>query len=490
MPTRGHVILPNRINEAYDAALESCRDIKASIKKTDPSTFVIDGRFPMSWLKNRFASDFKVILTDSEKGTTLSIYDFFVVAPDKKYIDIFFAAFAKRIPLPGSYQIEKVDQVPEAGREVGKKTVNIAVQGSALLFRPEQYAFNPALVRRSEYDIEIADAGNVPQVKDADTLVVLPIELGNTLQFRKKKGATEPLLQIPIAGIRKIEMVAESEGRFRKKDNLMLGIDFGASENHFRIVVDVNDKQINEIIGQVQKSKELEETYWKGFDLTYTYGDDATSNKTKIYFGAPFLAEGEDVLWEYSKVEGIVNKRLLAIAALTNFRAFVYFFDTHECGRVPLPAVDDVIVTNQQRVSNSNSIGTFTGRGGRAFSGVYSGTRSGSSQTIGDVVFMSNGRDVVTFSQVSDPHGLARLAKAAIKQINVIEEPISETDNGTKSNISSDISKSCSKCGHANPKQSRFCNKCGSGLQNDCGKCGQINPEDASFCNKCGFALR
>lgn len=49
----------------------------------------------------------------------------------------------------------------------------------------------------------------------------------------------------------------------------------------------------------------------------------------------------------------------------------------------------------------------------------------------------------------------------------------------------------CSQCGLDNPKQSKFCRKCGVSLRGllRCTQCGCENPEDSVFCTECGERL-
>ena len=49
----------------------------------------------------------------------------------------------------------------------------------------------------------------------------------------------------------------------------------------------------------------------------------------------------------------------------------------------------------------------------------------------------------------------------------------------------------CSQCGLENPKQSKFCRKCGTtlGVRLPCAQCGFQNPGDSVFCTECGERL-
>jgi uncharacterized membrane protein YvbJ len=49
----------------------------------------------------------------------------------------------------------------------------------------------------------------------------------------------------------------------------------------------------------------------------------------------------------------------------------------------------------------------------------------------------------------------------------------------------------CNQCGLENPKQSKFCRKCGAslGMHLQCPQCGSKNPGDSLFCTECGERL-
>lgn len=49
----------------------------------------------------------------------------------------------------------------------------------------------------------------------------------------------------------------------------------------------------------------------------------------------------------------------------------------------------------------------------------------------------------------------------------------------------------CHQCGLENPKQSKFCRKCGASLRDpsQCPQCGSENPGDSIFCTECGERL-
>jgi hypothetical protein len=216
---------------------------------------------------------------------------------------------------------------------------------------------------------------------------------------------------------------------------------------------------VQEILAQVKACKSVEEDYWDTVDLQYIL--DGETKTTQLSYKAPFLSEGEELLWINTKVEGIANKRIRWLEALTNFRALYYDFLKHDSGRIPLIFVDDVIVKNKN-TSGSDRIGTFVGTGMRA---------SLDSGMIGDVHFIRDGMPTVSFLQVSDPYELADLAKVVIEklfasvkpkkktQLPMMEGPVIEV----KTNESGEPI--CPYCGAVNQVSLRFCNSCGYALR-------------------------
>jgi hypothetical protein len=110
-----------------------------------------------------------------------------------------------------------------------------------------------------------------------------------------------------------------------------------------------------------------------------------------IYPLAPFLAEGEELVWYNT---GIVKKKIAWLQALTNYRVYYYDYVQHLGVSVLIPGLQDVVVMNQKRASNSTSIGTY------AMSRYnITGFRNNrtTSLTLGDVQFIAEGRPCIIF---------------------------------------------------------------------------------------------
>jgi hypothetical protein len=191
------------------------------------------------------------------------------------------------------------------------------------------------------------------------------------------------------------------------------------------------------------------------------------------------LGNGEVELWSFAaKTKGFFRIKVIISLVVTNFRIMrVDQQNKKVLGYFLFTWLDDVIVMNTHRVSQSVGYGVSTGhyvRTGQRFS-------SGTSKTIGDIVFIINGQKI-SWEGIPDPTGLKNFIKS-IKR--TMYDPLTKLE--TKSSRGGIP---CSGCSLQNPKNSKFCNNCGKSLASVCSKCGNSNPINSSFCSKCGFSLR
>src|SRR5829696_6413204 len=198
----------------------------------------------------------------------------------------------------------------------------------------------------------------------------------------------------------------------------------------------------------------------------------------------------EETLWRNQVTKGIFKKMVVEVQTITNYRIL-----RNDKG-IMFKDIDDMVVTNQHRVSQSNYMGTYYGRYTRF--GV--GNTQSRSKTIGDVVFMRQGRPVIRFNQIADPHGVVRLAKSVKR--NVVQSLKNEEKKSQQLQMENERDKKerpfrrtqgsvvlCRQCKNENQQGSKFCNNCGTKLQNSCPSCGTDNPENSAFCGKCGSKL-
>ena len=366
---------------------------------------------------------------------------------------------------------------------------------------------DPSLVKRFEYNAEVNSHYN--EIKDTCKLIIHPIEVGNKIELQRKDNT--PLLAISLKNIEAVSPLTQSKGTFRKKNELLIEIvvsnDNNNNQHKNSIKLYVKKKYVWEILNQIKNLKRLEEEYWETINLQYSVNGEPMSSA--IYYKTPFLANGEEVLWIMRKSHGKLHKHIDWLQALTNFRVVRYHFCTHKFETVFLYDVEDIIITNQHTTSTSSRIGTFTRRENKSSFLLTKRmmTSPNKNSTVGDVIFVRNGKPFITFYQIHDPVALAELAKTTAKQYfsqdnksssmlllqqqqEQEQEQKAESEKTDPLQIEKTLQTICTSCRNINPNKSIFCNKCGSELRTCCSKCDNFNPAGSAFCNKCGFTLR
>jgi hypothetical protein len=157
---------------------------------------------------------------------------------------------------------------------------------------------------------------------------------------------------------------------------------------------------------------------------------------------------GEKVLWKRDIKRGIIHKEVTVEERITNIRIFQYNVETQKLmSLIPLKMLPDVVIQNSRRSSQSTGSGVYS-------YGVYTGSRSGTSRTIGDVVIMKNGVIYTRLRNVVDPQGVKQLINRLKKEVAAAQKqaPLRLRAPGIV----------CKSCGTKLPPGSNFCNKCGS----------------------------
>lgn len=128
---------------------------------------------------------------------------------------------------------------------------------------------------------------------------------------------------------------------------------------------------------------------------------------------------GEKVLWQRDLTRGIIHKQVTVQERITNMRITRYEVETHKFDQLPTKNNFDVIVQNSRRSSQSYGGGSFVSSYGM---GVYSGSRSGTSRTIGDVVMLNNGVVLTRLRDVVDPQGVKQLINTIKREAKTLEK--------------------------------------------------------------------
>jgi hypothetical protein len=259
---------------------------------------------------------------------------------------------------------------------------------------------NNDLLEKSEYDVETVKwIDGFTKDNKINKMILRPIEAGNMVELWRGK---EVQLMITSGTLHAVKVVEETKKSFvRKKQDLLLELSFYSNQqqkqqqNLSSILLNVEDKQVPEIMHYMQGIKETEaKNYWSNV------------------YGLPFLLEGESYIWSYLRTEGTIKKRATWLEAVTNYRILQYNVQQHAANFVSLAALEDAVVMNQKRISQSTGYASY-GRSKYHIAGTGSSRSTGI--TIGDIVFVSQGRPFITFNQVEDPRGLVKLVKSITK---------------------------------------------------------------------------
>lgn len=176
------------------------------------------------------------------------------------------------------------------------------------------------------------------------------------------------------------------------------------------------------------------------------------------------VALGEErILWKREVDVGTIRRNIVDVFLITSHKV------SRNYASIPLQDVDDIIVMNRFR--HSSTRGEISEK---------QEIRLGSEGvTIGDVVFMVNGKIALSFPELDDPDGVAALAMAARDNAR---EALKSIPSGKKP-------VTCPRCNAANLPERKVCTGCGLGLAFLCTKCGKSSPEGSLFCGYCGARL-
>lgn len=347
------------------------------------------------------------------------------------------------------------------------------------------------------YEIEFIEGAE--EYPHLDTMDLRHIESGASIRFYSKRSNEDIVL--PVAKIKDLKIIKQSDGGFFRNEELTLKIEFESEYGDKIILINSNDKNISDLIPQVNLiQKRLYDKLWWTNSNIYLRTERNEFTSVHIFPMIPFLSSGESIVWNNIQTKGVVNKKIIQLDLVTNYRVYQYDFDAHMGNYVLISGIEDVIVSNQRRLSDSNRYGNYV-RSSYTITG--HGNTKTTSQTVGDVSILTNGRPYVLFREVSDPNGLARMIKSMKKQCNFTIEPpavqnkesiidISESESQIENKALEVENSNCIFCGQKNLPNSKFCNYCGQSIpiSNKCRTCNHLNTNDALFCNQCGNNLK
>ncbi|MFL6487975.1 MAG: zinc ribbon domain-containing protein [Nitrososphaera sp.] len=187
-------------------------------------------------------------------------------------------------------------------------------------------------------------------------------------------------------------------------------------------------------------------------------------------------ANPEHVIWSLPVTKGFFKKTVVQERQITNYRAI------QGTGYIGLQLLDDIIVMNQHRVSDSS----YTSVGGGRYSPRV-GTGKSTSRTVGDIAFIHEGKPYFIFYQIPDPQGVARLAKAARKSL-LEAKKVAEKMN--KAQLQEQQQQRQLEKQQQKEKISLEINTATTTTSNKvitCPRCSNTNTEGSKYCSNCGF---
>jgi hypothetical protein len=182
----------------------------------------------------------------------------------------------------------------------------------------------------------------------------------------------------------------------------------------------------------------------------------------------------EQILWYNEVTEGFFKKSVVETQKITNYRVY------QNSDYITLSELDDILIMNQHRFSESNYSSMSSGTGFRT----GFGSSKSRSKTIGDLVFIYRGTPRIIFKRIEDPQAVARLAKAARKRVIV---DLKATEKINKAQLQEQLQKQQQQKERISNIRIRRRRTTSNSKVTACARCGRTNAEGSRYCNNCGF---
>jgi hypothetical protein len=142
----------------------------------------------------------------------------------------------------------------------------------------------------------------------------------------------------------------------------------------------------------------------------------ATANWPSEWYAEVDFENDQAIQAVQIEVEGLLNKKVTVGFCLTTY--LVGMDDVRDTYNIkpltvlPLVELDDVVVVNKHNESSRLGVGFYKGIGAWA--------SGGSSRTVGDLMFMSGGREIFQIKEIHDPYGLKALILSTKRQNQIV----------------------------------------------------------------------
>jgi RNA polymerase subunit RPABC4/transcription elongation factor Spt4 len=295
------------------------------------------------------------------------------------------------------------------------------------------------------------DTGRNLHPKNLQYITISPIEANYSILL----SSTEQGFPLPLRNVVEIKEISTNIVEFDFWGTGTVGVtgvgSIGVKDRKYIATIKTGERYTPQLPILLKELKTLENdsAYWKCELLTFQ-GD----RTIEIYSQTPFLAEGEQIIWQNPKSEFVDNrKQVNSIEVVTNFRIFQYDYTQHKGSVILFPSLENVIVTNQHHTMVTSSVGSYSD-----FSHKITGIKNiRTDSVVGDISFYVEGKPLINFKGITDPELLSSAVNKLKKQYDMLPTSKQQTEETT-------TELHCTKCTSINPGDSKFCNRCGSAL--------------------------
>ena len=307
---------------------------------------------------------------------------------------------------------EKQDYLPKS-KNVNDIFVQYPNQGYYKMY--STVAFDINIVKPYDFDVEmLEDHRNIKSGKHE--LFIIPLEIGNAIEIHEKNTTLYlpigcihqfkwkpdinsnvcelPYFDVPPSEWNKID--SSNEEKLEESEQIV------DSNTHW-LKFKIKDSQRENFYKTLQafRIKEYDERYWE----TTSHGG------IDIPYKTPFLGVGEQLLVSY---DGTTQNSIIAI---TNHRVFSYDFDRHVVdGYLLWSQACDVTIMNSHNTSISVGSGSIIGTSSSGMRiGTFGGIGQSSSKTVGDLLFLKDGKIYHRINNVAGPSGVRQTILSIIR---------------------------------------------------------------------------
>lgn len=261
-----------------------------------------------------------------------------------------------------------------------------------------------------EYSCNYVDGHTQHREKSKGTLLLNRQRKKTNITFRSKDNMDK--IVIPILSLESAEVVTLTHGFFKTEDRMIRLRYVDAKGTTQMPVFKVDEKYIDNVLRDIARLKnDLIEP------VTHKLKTRNGIRSVQVDTLSSLLHHAEGTLW--SQRESDDKSKYDVSKIVTNYRVFAYDHeDDIMLKHIFLSDVDDVVVVNRHVSSKSQGTSYIVGGyGNHTFGAVMPSNSQGQSKSIGDVVFMRNGKPYIMISSIPDPDGVVTMIKSVMNEL-------------------------------------------------------------------------